>query len=145
MFKNELSRLRILRFGAILGNYAILGGVLLFILGLLPVASVFFYLAALLVYVLIILIWLLTFGQLFSFPDTSWLNASGPVFEWFSKFAHAAAPYLFPFTAVFAVISLIIVILDKRPHAGRIATSSVALGLAVIGMILVYVAGGISI
>ena len=145
MIKNELARLRVLRLCSVLGNYAILSAVLLLLFGLLPVATFIFFIAALFIFAVVIIIWLITFGQLFSFPDTSMLNASGPVFEWISKTGLACAPYLFAITAVCAAASIIIAVIDRRPHTGRIAASSVALGLAVIGMIMVYCIGGAAV
>lgn len=143
MFKNETVRLRVLRLGAILGNYAIFGATLLMLLALLPAATVIFFFFAAIVLVFILCVWLLTLGQLFQAPDTSFLSANGPVFEAISRFAQASAPYLFTLTAVFAVVSLIIAALDRRQqHVGRIVFSSLSLGAAVLGMILVYAIGG---
>ncbi len=145
MFNSELFRLRILRLGAILGNYAILGGVLLFLLGLLPAATFIFFVFAVFVVVLIILVWLLTLGQLFPFPETSMFDATGPIFEALSKFSHACAPYLFAFTAAFAIASIIIAAIFGKKRVGRIVCSSIMLGFAVIGMVLVYTVGGITL
>ena len=137
--------MRLLRLGAILGNYAIFGAVLLLLLGMLPAATFIFFFIAAVIVALIAIVWLLTLGQLFAFPDTSLFDSSGPIFEALSKFAHACAPYLFTITAVFAIASLIIAVLDKQKHVGRIVCSSIALGFAVIGMILVYTVGGITL
>lgn len=145
MFNNELFRLRLLRLGAILGNYAILGGVLLFLLGLLPAATFIFFIFAVFVVVIIILVWLLTLGQLFPFPETSMFDATGPIFEALSKFSHACAPYLFAFTAAFAIISIIIAATARGRHVGRIVCSSIMLFLAVLGMVLIYTVGGITL
>lgn len=145
MINNELIRLRFLRLGAILGNYAILGGVILLLLGMLPVATFFFLIIAVFIYLLIAMVWLLTFGQLFDFPSTSLFDASGPVFEAIQKFSHACAPYLFAFTAAFAIISIIIAAVSKGRHVGRIVCSSIMLFFAVLGMVLIYTVGGITL
>lgn len=141
----DLLRLRFLRLGAILGNYAILGGVILFLLGLLPIATFIFLVIAIFIYLIIVFAWLLTFGQLFDFPSTSLFEASGPVYEAIQKFSHATAPYLFAFTAAFAIISIIIAAACKGRHVGRIVCSSIMLFFAVLGMVLIYTVGGITL
>ena len=145
MFNSELFRLRILRLSARLGNYAILGGVLLFLLGLLPAATFIFFIFAAIVVVFIILAWMLTLGQLFPFPETSMFDATGPIFEALSKFSHACAPYLFAVTAAFAVASIVISAIFGKKRVGRIVCSSIMLGLAVLGMILIYTVGDITV
>lgn len=144
---NKIDREIILtRLAKILGNIGLFCAVVTLFLGLMPVIKIVYYLIALLIATVVLLFWLLSLIALHPF-NIDFLNGiftDATIFATFRQVALRIAPVFCAVAVVFAAASIPLILYNKKKKpVGRIVASSISIGIAVIGIVALYLGGNV--
>lgn len=135
---------RINRFAKICCNLCLFCGVVLLILGAMPVMSFFYYIIAAAITLVALVAWLLVLLLTWHPFDLSFIEAMfGGGIEVYTKIKEVAlviSPWIGAAALIFGVIAIPLFAVNKKSGSttGRIVAASLGIGFAVIGLILVY-------
>ena len=132
---------RLSRFAKICCNISLVLGIVLFLLGLMPVFQVVYYVFALLFAAVVITVWLLSLILFHPF-NVSFLNSlfkEQTLLTQIQQFSLKFAPYLCVAAIVLAVVAVVLVRMDKSVKIkGRIVATSLAMAFSVVGTVALY-------
>lgn len=135
MEQREFNKLHLIRLGKILNNFTILGLVYMLLTALVPVLSFLCFIIVGVIFILSIFPWILSGFQLDIGKIVTWFNQD--FFNQIIVYLNAYLPYVFGFSAAFAVLSATILLFDKNEkHIGRIVVAVLALVVGIIAMII---------
>lgn len=140
MEQKEINRMRIIHAAKILSSLCIAGAVYLLLTGAVPVLSALWKVIAALILVMLICIKLLTFWQApFDLQAAIDVLFGGDISTQAFGVLSKGVPYVFALTVLFAAGAIVLYLLfDKYKRKGRVISSSVAVAVGIIGMVLVY-------
>lgn len=146
MDKRYLRDVRISRFAKICCNAGLFCGIVLLLLGLLPAIRVIYYIFVGIIVLAVIVFWLISLIILHPF-DISFINiesiwVSDEIFARVRAVTVKCTPYLCAIAVVLGVVALVLFIKGKAVNKkSRIVASSLAIGFAVVGTVVVFVGG----
>lgn len=140
---NFLRTARVTRLGKLFCNISLFGGILLLLLGLMPVIKVVYYGIAAAILIAVVIIWLfsLIFFHPFDISKVGNIFITEEVFVAVQNYSLQIAPYLGAIVLLLGAVSIPLILRDKsKKPTGRIVAASLAMGFAVIGIIALYLA-----
>lgn len=135
MEQKEINKMHLVRLGVVLNNLAILGFAYMLLNALMPIFSFLYFVAVGIVLILAIFPWIFSGFQL----------DLGKIAEWFKpefttqvlQYLYTGLPYVFGVSAVCAVASAVIMLLDKsQKHTGRIVIAALTVVIGIAALIM---------
>ena len=149
MERNLLRTARVTRLSNICCHMAVTGGAILLVLGAMPVLRFVYWVVCGVITMGITAVWMVTLILIHPFDIGSivtGLFAGDGIFEYIQKFAMLVSPYLCGAVVLLGAISIPLLWYNKSMALKkRIIVASVGMGMAIIGIILVYVRAGTGI
>lgn len=136
-----LKTARVTRFAKICCNVSLFCGIVVLLLGLMPVLKVIYYVFAAIFALAVLAAWLISLIVFHPF-DITFLNdvfGGQVIFDRIQQFSLNFAPYLCAVAVVFGIVSIPLIMRDKAiKPTGRIVAASLGIGFAVIGIIALF-------
>lgn len=136
-----LKTARVTRLARIFCNISLFCGIVLMLLGLMPVIKVIYFIFAAVIVLVATVAWLVSLILVHPF-DLSVVQSiigSDAIFNRIQVFSLKFAPYMCAVAVVLGAVSIPLILLNKSvPAKGRIVAASIAMGLAVVGLIALY-------
>lgn len=141
MDEQYLKDARVARIAKICCNIALFCGIVLLILGLMPVMQVLYYFIMLVFAAAVITAWLMSILLLHPF-DISFLqplfDTGNEAFKYIQIYSFKCAPYVCAVAVVLGIAGLLLILRDKSVRkTGRIVAASLAIAFAVIGTVAI--------
>ncbi len=141
MHERYLKDARVARVAKIFCNIALFCGILLLILGLMPVLKGLYYFLILMFAAAVLTFWLLTLILFHPF-DISFLqplfDTGSEAFKYIQIYSFKYAPYVCAVAVVLGIAGLVLILRDKSVRrTGRIVAASLAIAFAVVGTVAI--------
>lgn len=149
MEQNLLRTARVTRLSNICCHMAVTGGAILLVLGAMPVLRFVYWVICGVITLGIVAVWMVTLMLIHPFDIANivtGLYVGDGIFEYIRKFAMLVSPYMCGAVALLGAISIPLLAYNKSMSLKkRIIVASIGIGMAIIGIILVYVGAGTGI